>query len=124
MIGTLKNLFGRISRFYYKVTKREPWYKYYGNNNKINYPKLTVYQLIEKTAKTYPSYYAYEYYGKKVTYREFIDKIKRTASALTELGVKEGDRVIYSKYAGTNVKLGDDEFIVVKQSDIVAIVED
>ncbi len=38
--------------------------------------------------------------------------------------VKEGDRVIYSKYAGTNVKLGDDEFIVVKQSDIVAIVED
>ena len=38
--------------------------------------------------------------------------------------VKEGDRVIYSKYAGTNVKLGDGEFIVVKQSDIVAIVED
>ena len=38
--------------------------------------------------------------------------------------VKEGDRVIYSKYAGTNVKLGDDEYIVVKQSDIVAIVEE
>lgn len=38
--------------------------------------------------------------------------------------VKVGDRVIYSKYAGTEVKLGDDEFIVVKQSDIVAIVED
>lgn len=93
MIGTLKNLFGRLSRFYYKITNREPWYKYYGNNNKIDYPKLTVYELIEKTAKTYPSYYAYEYYGKKVTYREFIDKIKRTASALTELGVKEGDRV-------------------------------
>ncbi len=93
MIGTLKDLFGRISRFYYKVTKREPWYKYYGNNNKINYPDLTIYELIEKTAKTYPSYYAYEYYGKKVTYREFIEKIKKTASALTELGVKDGDRV-------------------------------
>ena len=38
--------------------------------------------------------------------------------------VKVGDRVIYSKYAGTEVKLGDDEYIVVKQSDIVAIVED
>jgi chaperonin GroES len=38
--------------------------------------------------------------------------------------VKEGDKVIYSKYAGTEVKLGDDEFIVVKQNDIVAIVED
>ena len=38
--------------------------------------------------------------------------------------VKVGDRVIYSKYAGTDVKLGEDSFIVVKQNDIVAIVED
>ncbi|WMJ86156.1 co-chaperone GroES [Anaerocolumna sp. MB42-C2] len=38
--------------------------------------------------------------------------------------VKAGDKVIYSKYAGTEVKLGDDEFIVVKQNDIVAVVED
>lgn len=38
--------------------------------------------------------------------------------------VKIGDRVIYSKYAGTEVKLDDEEFIIVKQSDIVAIVED
>ncbi len=38
--------------------------------------------------------------------------------------VKAGDKVIYSKYAGTEVKLGDEEFIVVKQNDIVAIVED
>lgn len=38
--------------------------------------------------------------------------------------VKTGDKVIYSKYAGTEVKLGDDEYIVVKQNDIVAIVEE
>ncbi len=38
--------------------------------------------------------------------------------------VKVGDKVIYSKYAGTDVKLGEEEFIVVKQNDIVAIVED
>lgn len=38
--------------------------------------------------------------------------------------VKVGDRVIYSKYAGTEVKLDEEEFIIVKQSDIVAIVED
>ena len=38
--------------------------------------------------------------------------------------VKVGDKVIYSKYAGTEVKLGDDEYIVVKQNDIVAIVEE
>ena len=38
--------------------------------------------------------------------------------------VKVGDKVIYSKYAGTDVKLGDDEYVVVKQNDIVAIVEE
>ncbi len=38
--------------------------------------------------------------------------------------VKAGDKVIYSKYAGTEVKLGEDEYIVVKQNDIVAIVVD
>ena len=37
--------------------------------------------------------------------------------------VKVGDKVIYSKYAGTDVKMGDDEYIIVKQSDILAIVE-
>jgi len=37
--------------------------------------------------------------------------------------VKVGDRVIYSKYAGTEVKLSEDEYIIVKQSDILAIVE-
>ena len=38
--------------------------------------------------------------------------------------VSVGDKVITSKYAGTEVKLGDDEYIVVKQNDIVAIVEE
>jgi chaperonin GroES len=38
--------------------------------------------------------------------------------------VKVGDKVIYSKYAGTEVKLDDEEFIIVKQNDIVAVVED
>ncbi len=38
--------------------------------------------------------------------------------------VKVGDQVIYSKYAGTEVKLGEEEFIIVKQNDIVAIVDE
>ena len=37
--------------------------------------------------------------------------------------VKVGDKVIFSKYSGTEVKLEDTEYIVVKQSDILAIVE-
>ena len=37
--------------------------------------------------------------------------------------VKAGDKVIYSKYAGTDVELDGEEYIIVKQSDILAIVE-
>ena len=40
-----------------------------------------------------------------------------------KMEVKAGDKVIYSKYAGTEVKLDGEEYIVVKQSDILAIVE-
>ena len=40
-----------------------------------------------------------------------------------KMEVKPGDKVIYSKYAGTEVKLEEDEYIIVKQSDILAVVE-
>ena len=41
-----------------------------------------------------------------------------------KMEVKVGDKVIYSKYAGTEVKLEDQEYVVVRQNDIVAIVEE
>lgn len=37
--------------------------------------------------------------------------------------VKTGDKVIFSKYAGSNVKIGEDEYIIVRQADILAIIE-
>ena len=37
--------------------------------------------------------------------------------------VKEGQKVIYSKYAGTEVKVDGEELIIVRQNDILAIVE-
>ena len=37
--------------------------------------------------------------------------------------VKVGDQVIYSKYAGNEVKIDEEEYVIVKQSDILAIVE-
>ena len=41
-----------------------------------------------------------------------------------EMQVAVGDKVIYPKYAGTEVKLDGEEFIVVRQNDIVAKVVD
>ena len=40
-----------------------------------------------------------------------------------QMEVKVGDQVIYSKYSGTEVKLDDEEYIIVKQSDILAIIQ-
>lgn len=37
--------------------------------------------------------------------------------------VKEGDKVLYSKYAGSDVKLDGKDYIVIKQADIMAIIE-
>ena len=39
------------------------------------------------------------------------------------MNVTEGQKVIYSKYAGTECKLEGEDYIIVRQSDILAIVE-
>ena len=44
-------------------------------------------------------------------------------TAEIKMEVKAGDQVIYSKYSGTEVKLDDEEYIVVKQNDILAIIQ-
>lgn len=41
-----------------------------------------------------------------------------------KMEVTVGQKVIYSKYAGTEVKLDEDKYTVVRQNDILAVVED
>lgn len=40
-----------------------------------------------------------------------------------EMEVKVGDKVLFSKYAGTEVKVKGDEYMILKQDDILAVVE-
>lgn len=40
-----------------------------------------------------------------------------------KMEVNVGDNVIYSKYSGTDVKIDEEEYIIVKQSDILAIIK-
>ena len=40
-----------------------------------------------------------------------------------KMEVKVGDNVIYSKYSGTDVKIDEEEYIIVKQSDILAVIK-
>lgn len=39
------------------------------------------------------------------------------------LELKVGDKVIYSKYAGTEVKMDGNEYLIVRQSDVLAVIE-
>lgn len=37
--------------------------------------------------------------------------------------VKKGDRVLIGKYSGTEIKIGDDEFVIVREDEILGIIE-
>jgi len=40
-----------------------------------------------------------------------------------KMEVKTGDQVIYSKYSGTEVKVDDEEYIICRQDDILAVIQ-
>jgi chaperonin GroES len=40
-----------------------------------------------------------------------------------EIEVKVGDKVLYSKYAGTDIKLGNEEYVLLSEKDILAVVD-
>ena len=95
MIRSLFNkLTKKISDIVDKIKHKEPWYKYYGNNPRhLKYPDLTIYELVRETSESYPFNVAFSYYGRQITYKEFINNVKKIASALLEIGVSEGDIV-------------------------------
>jgi len=37
--------------------------------------------------------------------------------------VKKGDRVIFSSYSGTEVKIGDDEMLILSEDDVLGVIE-
>lgn len=41
----------------------------------------------------------------------------------SKLQVKPGDRVLFSSYAGENIKIGDEEVVLMREDDILAVIE-
>ena len=50
--------------------------------------------------------------------------IRNEDGKLVPLDVKAGDRILFGKWSGTEVKIDDDELLIMKESDILGIVED
>jgi chaperonin GroES len=40
-----------------------------------------------------------------------------------EMALKKGDEVFYGKYAGTEVEMGGDEYVILRESDVLAVIE-
>lgn len=83
-----------------KAKKKEhndqPWLDFYdeeGIPRSINYPDCSMVDMVIQSAEKWPDNTAYIYYGHRVTYKNFVKKIEKTARALKNYGVKEGDRV-------------------------------
>ena len=51
------------------------------------------------------------------------DREVKINDKLYEMPLKKGDKVMYKKYSGTEVKDGDEEYILIKAEDILAIVD-
>ena len=70
------------------------WFKYYGDVPcTLKYPDISMYDMIKSAGEKYPSYTAYDFMGKSVTYTEFIEEIDVCAKALIVQGVRENDAV-------------------------------
>jgi long-chain acyl-CoA synthetase len=74
-----------------------PWLRFYGTvPASIDYPRVTLYQAVAATAARTPDAIAWDFFGTRATYREFVAAIDRAAAALAGLGVKPGERILIS----------------------------
>jgi len=70
------------------------WQKFYqeGVPHSIDYPNITIPKFLEDTVKKYPENIAVTFFGKKLTYKKFSESVDRFATALSDLGIKKGDK--------------------------------
>lgn len=70
--------------------------------------------IIPETAKEKP------FEGKVIT----VGKGMRNQDGkLVKLDVKAGDRVLFSKYAGTEIKIDETEYLIMREDDILGVIE-
>ncbi len=76
------------------MSSEAKWFKYYGNvPHTIDYPDISMYQMLKQTKEKYTGLTAYDFMGKAVTYEKFLEEIDACAKALYAQGIKKGDSV-------------------------------
>jgi long-chain acyl-CoA synthetase len=71
------------------------WHKSYapGVKKSLKYEKLTVSQALTRSVQNFPDHFALNYMGKRITYAQLDHLVNAFARALTDLGIKAGDKV-------------------------------
>ena len=73
---------------------KAPWYKFYGGMRQhLDYPTCSLFNFMRERNLDRYNYTAYNYFGKQVNYRTFIDQIDEAARAFRAYGINEGDAV-------------------------------
>ncbi|SHJ31446.1 long-chain acyl-CoA synthetase [Desulfatibacillum alkenivorans DSM 16219] len=71
------------------------WHKSYpkGTPNEVEFEKITMPEVLDRTARDYPDKVGFIYMGKKITFAQLNSMVNRFAKALMDLGIKKGDKV-------------------------------
>ena len=89
------NLINRLLRFFKRKRKRnEPWLDYYSREErKIKFTKKSIYNFMHESEVIEKDLIAFNYFERKITYKEFFNNIDIVARGLREFGVKDKDIV-------------------------------
>lgn len=77
-----------------EITAKMPWKGHTGNIPLyLSYRQCTMFEAVERIAKEYPNYVAFDFMGRPTTYKDLVQRTQQCAKSLKILGVREGDRV-------------------------------
>lgn len=73
---------------------KQPWEQYYTKEElNIVTPEMNMYEMLLESANNYSNLYAYNYFGNRVTYKNFIKEIDKVSDAFRNQGIRRGDVV-------------------------------
>lgn len=73
---------------------KAPWKKFYQKGEmKIKVDDISIYEALKRSVLLHENNVAINYFGRQITYREFLNKIDKAASAFRSLGIRSGDVV-------------------------------
>ena len=74
-----------------------PWQRFYGAvPPELHYPEVTLYEALAATAREVPEAIAWDFVGRRSSYRALLDDIDRCSAAMAAEGLRAGDRLLIS----------------------------